>query len=79
MQHGARGGGFHEGNHGGEAGVEDAKAEGGEGALLDGAICFGGQAEGEEGGDWKVEKNFAGEFRGEACEGHFRLDDRSFL
>lgn len=42
MQHGAGGGGFHEGDHGGEAGVEDAQAEGGEGALLDGVVCFGG-------------------------------------
>ena len=38
--------GFHEGNHGGEAGVEDAKAEGGEGAFLDGVVGFAGEAEG---------------------------------
>ena len=79
MQHGAGGGGFHEGNHGGEAGVEDAKAEGGEGALLDGVVRFGGQAVGEERGDGKVEKDFAGDFRGEGSEGHFGLDDRSLL
>ena len=54
MQYGAGGGSFHERNHGGEAGVEDAKAEGGEGALLDGVVCFGGQAVGEEGGDGEV-------------------------
>ena len=79
MQHGAGGGGFHEGDHGGEAGVEDAKAEGDEGTLLDGVVCFGGQAVGEEGGDGEVEKDFAGDFWREGSEGHFGLDDRSVL
>ena len=58
--------------------MEDAKAEGGEGALLDGVVCFGGQAVGEEGEDGEVEKDFAGDFWGEGSEGHFGLDDRSY-
>ena len=76
MQHGAGGCGFHEGNHGGEAGVEDAQAEGGERALLDGVVCFTGQTVGEEGGNGEVEKDFAGNFWGEGSEGHRELDDR---
>ena len=59
--------------------MEDAKAEGGEGALLDGVVCFGGQAVGEERGDGEVEKDFAGDFWGEGSEGHSRFDDRSLL
>ncbi len=59
--------------------MEDAKAESGKGALLDGVVCFRGQAVGEEGGDGEVEKDFAGDFWGEGSEGHFGLDDRSLL
>ena len=77
MQHGAGSRGFHEGNHGGEAGVEDAEAEGGEGAFLDGVVFFAGEAEGEEGGDREVEKDFAGDFWGEGSEGHVESNDRS--
>ena len=39
-------------------------------------VYFGCQAVGEEGGDGEVEKDFAGDFRGESREGHFGLDDR---
>lgn len=57
--------------------MEDAEAEGGEGAFLDGVVCFAGQAEGEEGGDGEVEKDFAGDFWWEGSEVHNELDDRS--
>ena len=57
--------------------MEDAQAEGGEGALLDGVVCFRGQTVGEKGGDGEVEKDFAGDFWGEGSEGHFELNDRS--
>ena len=79
MQHGAGGRGFHEGNHGGESGVEDAKAEGGERAFLDSAVCFAGEAVGEKGGYREIVKDFAGDFWGEGSEGHFGSNDRSFL
>ena len=79
MEHRAGGRGFHEGNHGGEAGVEDAEAEGAEGAFLNSAVCFAGEAVGEEGGYREVVKDFAGDFWGESSEGHFGSNDRSLL
>ena len=79
MQHGTGRRGFHEGNHGGEAGVEDAEAEGGEGALLNSVVCFTGEAVGEEGGDGEIEKDFAGDFRREGNEGHFGVYNRSIV
>ena len=57
--------------------MKDAKAEGGEGALLDGVICFAAQPVGEEGGDGEVEKDFAGNFWGKGSEGHLELNYRS--
>lgn len=51
--------------------MEDAEAEGSEGALLDGVVCFAGHAEGEERGNGEVEKDFAGDFWGESSEVHF--------
>ena len=50
--------------------MENAEAEGGEGAFLDGVVFFAGEAKGEEGGDGEVEKDFAGDFWGEGNEGH---------
>ena len=57
--------------------MEDAKAESGEGALLNGVVCFRGQTVGEEGRDGEVKKDFAGDFRGKSSEGHLELNDRS--
>ena len=59
--------------------MEDAKAEGSEGAFLDGVVCFAGETEGKEGWDGEVEKDFAGDFWGEGSEVHFGSNDYSLV